>query len=223
MRTIKVGVIGCGFISRIYISNLTRLFRDTEVVAVSDVVVANARQRADEFGVPRVCRTAEELIGLDDVEIVVNLTVPSAHASITRQAVERGKHVWTEKPLALGIDEGRELVDIAGEKGLLLGSAPDTFLGASIQTALRLISQGWIGTPFGAIGHPLRPGPESWHPDPAFLYQKGGGPLLDSSPYFHHGPRVSAGAGRERDVLGDDHLPGTDDHQPAALRAEDHG
>jgi predicted dehydrogenase len=184
LRTVKVGVIGCGFISKIYLSNMTGVFRDTEVVAVTDIVLPNARGRAEEFGIPRVCATVEELLRLDDIEIVVNLTIPKVHAAINRQILEAGKHCWTEKPLATNPTEAKELVELAGQKGLYLGSAPDTFLGAAVQTARRLIDQGWIGKPIGAIGHHLRPGPESWHPDPDFLYQKGGGPLLDSAPYY---------------------------------------
>jgi predicted dehydrogenase len=183
VTSVGIGVVGCGVISEIYIRNLQQLFRDTEVVAVSDLVLENAERRAAQFGIPVVCRGTEELVAREDVGIVLNLTIPRAHAAVSRLGLEAGKHVYTEKPLALGIAEGRELVSMARERGVLFGSAPDTFLGSAVQTARKLLDEGWIGHPFAIACHMLRAGPESWHPHPAFLYQEGAGPLFDSGPY----------------------------------------
>jgi predicted dehydrogenase len=138
------------------------------------------------------------MTALDEVDLVVNLTTPDAHEALTRQALESGKHVYTEKPLALNLSDSRALMDLAKDNHLLLGCAPDTFLGASIQTARKLIGDGWIGKPIGAIATMMVAGPERVHPNPEFLYRKGAGPLLDSGPYFVTaltyllGPAVSA-------------------------------
>lgn len=181
---VGVGVIGCGNISEIYLANLQGRFPHTRVVAVSDIDRARASQRATQFSVPRVCSSAEELVAQDDVEIVVNLTPPVQHVSVTRTSLEAGKHVYVEKPLALDRADGAEMIGVASERRLMLACAPDTFLGASLQTAHKLVADGWIGRPLGAIAHLLRSGPESWHPDPEFLYKAGAGPLWDSGPYF---------------------------------------
>ena len=183
MPRVRIGVVGCGVISEIYIRNLQQLFLDTEVVAVSDLVLENAERRAAQFEIPTVCRTNEELLARDDVDVVLNLTIPRAHADVSRAALRAGKHVYTEKPLALGLAEGGELVALARDRGLLFGSAPDTFLGAAVQTSRKLLDDGWVGRPFAVTCHMLRAGPEAWHPDPAFLYQEGAGPLFDSGPY----------------------------------------
>ncbi|MGD0409280.1 MAG: Gfo/Idh/MocA family oxidoreductase [Candidatus Limnocylindrales bacterium] len=184
MDKVRIGVIGCGYISEKYIEHLTKLFRNTEVVAVSDLVESNARRRAEQFGISRVCKSNEELVGLPDVDLVVNLTTPEAHVAVTKLALEGGKHVYTEKPLALNFADGQALVELAAGKGLLVGSAPDTILGSGMQTARKLVDDGWIGKPIGAIMTHLRRGPESWHPDPDFLYKRGAGPIFDSGPYF---------------------------------------
>jgi predicted dehydrogenase len=184
MERIGVGVVGCGNISDIYLSNLQDRFPQTEVVAVMDLDRSRAQQRAEEFNVRAVCPSVEEMVTSGEVSIVVNLTTPQQHVSVTRAALEGGKHVYVEKPLALSREAGRELVTLAKQKGLMLACAPDTFLGSGLQTAQKLVIDGWIGRPLGGIAHLLRSGPESWHPDPAFLYQLGGGPLWDSGPYF---------------------------------------
>ncbi len=184
MSRVRVGVVGCGNISGIYLSNLQRGFEQTEVVAVADLDLTRATERAKEFDIAMVCGSSEELLELENVDIVVNLTVPRYHAAVSRAALEAGRHVYEEKPLALSRQEGVELVELAKARGLLLACAPDTFLGSAIQTCRKLIADGWIGVPFGATAHLLSSGPESWHPDPAFLYQTGAGPLFDSAPYF---------------------------------------
>ena len=128
--------------------------------------------------------TADELLGSDEVDLVVNLTVPLAHAEISLAALRAGKHVFTEKPLATTRDDGRLILDAAASSGLKVGCAPDTFLGAGIQTCLRLMDQGELGEPLAASAFMLNRGPENWHPNPGFLYEPGGGPLLDVGPYY---------------------------------------
>lgn len=154
-----------------------------KVVACADQVYERAQARANEFGVPHVC-TADELLGSDEVDLVVNLTVPLAHAEISLAALRAGKHVFTEKPLATTRDDGRLILDAAASSGLKVGCAPDTFLGAGIQTCLRLMDQGELGEPLAASAFMLNRGPENWHPNPGFLYEPGGGPLLDVGPYY---------------------------------------
>jgi predicted dehydrogenase len=181
MHRPKVGIIGCGVISEIYIKNFQTF--GMEVVACADIDVERAKSRAAQYGVQRAYRV-DELLKDSDVEIVVNLTIPSAHALVSRQALQAGKHVHSEKPLSLNLEEGRALVALAKEKNLRLGSAPDTFLGSHLQTARKIIDEGWIGRPIGATAFMVGHGPEGWHPNPDFFYQSGGGPMFDMGPYY---------------------------------------
>ena len=181
MEKIKVGIIGTGNISGIYFQNGKR-FDSMEVVACADLDVERAKARAAEFGI-RGC-SVEELLADPDIQMVINLTIPLAHASVCLQALEAGKHVYVEKPLAATREEGQQVLELARRKGLLVGSAPDTFLGGGIQTAIKLIRDGWIGTPIGATAFMTSSGHESWHPAPEFYYQKGGGPMFDMGPYY---------------------------------------
>ncbi|HEY3084911.1 MAG TPA: Gfo/Idh/MocA family oxidoreductase [Candidatus Dormibacteraeota bacterium] len=177
-----VGVVGCGTVSKPYLSNL-RASGDVEVVACADQNLETARARAAEFGVPSA-GTTDELLVNPRVELVVNLTVPNAHAEISLAALTAGKHVYTEKPLATTRELGRRVLEVAAERRLSVGCAPDTFLGAGIQTCLWLTAQGKVGKPLAASGFMLNRGPENWHPNPAFFYEPGGGPLLDVGPYY---------------------------------------
>lgn len=177
-----IGLIGCGNISAIYLKNLTAS-PDVEVVACADIDVERARARAQEFGVPKAC-SVDELLADPAVDIVVNLTIPASHAEISRRALEAGKHVYLEKPLAVELEDGRSVVALAEAKGLRIACAPETFLGGGIQTCRKLLDEGAIGRPIAATGFMLGGGPESWHPDPVFFYQKGGGPLFDMGPYY---------------------------------------
>jgi predicted dehydrogenase len=154
-----------------------------KVVACADQVFEKAQARANEFGVPRAC-TTDELLRSDEVELVVNLTIPLAHAEISLAALRAGKHVFTEKPLATTRGDGRLILDAAASSGLKVGCAPDTFIGAGIQTCLRLIERGELGEPLAASAFMLNRGPENWHPNPGFFYEPGGGPLLDMGPYY---------------------------------------
>ncbi|MDO3411993.1 Gfo/Idh/MocA family oxidoreductase [Saccharibacillus sp. CPCC 101409] len=178
----KIGLIGCGTISRIYLENLTKS-PDVKVEACADLDVKRARERADEFGIGKAY-TVEELLDDSEIDIVVNLTVPQAHADICLRALRAGKHVYVEKPLTVSREEGLEVLREARERGLRVAGAPETFLGGGLQTCRALIDEGAIGTPVAASGFMLSGGHESWHPDPGFYYAKGGGPLFDMGPYY---------------------------------------
>lgn len=179
---IGVGLIGAGTISKQYLENLTT-FPDIVVHSIGDVYEPVAEERAREFGIETwggVVATLEH----PDVEIVINLTIPAAHVEVALAAVAAGKHVWSEKPFSLDRASGLLLLAAAERSGVRLGSAPDTFLGAGLQTARRMIERGDIGVPLTALTLMQSPGPESWHPNPAFLFQEGAGPLFDIGPYY---------------------------------------
>ncbi len=178
----RIGVIGCGNISSTYLKNARSLGGIT-VSACADLDLERARARAEEFGVPRAY-TVEELLADPAIQLVVNLTIPQAHASVGRAVLEAGKSLYLEKPLALDREDGRALLEAARARGLRVGAAPDTFLGAGLQTCRTLIDEGAIGEPVAAMAHMLGHGHESWHPDPAFYYKRGGGPLFDMGPYY---------------------------------------
>lgn len=178
----RIGIIGCGNISGIYFKNL-KSFSGVEVVACADIDLERAQQKAKEHGVAKAC-TVEELLADETIDLVVNLTVPAAHAEIAIQALSAGKHVYGEKPLAVTREDGKRILELAAAKGLRVGSAPDTFLGAGIQTCVKLIQDGIIGEPAAAAAFMAGGGPESWHPSPEFFYLKGGGPMFDMGPYY---------------------------------------
>jgi len=179
---VGVGIIGAGVISKQYLENLTS-FPDIVVHAIGDLFEPVAAERAAEFGVP-VSGAPDVVLSHPDVEIVINLTIPAAHVEIGLAAVAAGKHVWAEKPFSLDRESGQLLLAAAEAAGVRLGSAPDTFLGAGLQTARRMIDRGDIGVPLTALTLMQSPGPESWHPNPAFLFQEGAGPLFDIGPYY---------------------------------------
>lgn len=179
---VGVGVIGAGVISQQYLDNLTRA-ADVRVLMVADLDVDRAAARAEEYGVPSSGSVAE-LLARDDIEIVVNLTIPAAHVPVALEALAAGKHVFTEKPFALDLASGSELLAASRRTGLRVACAPDTVLGAGIQTGRRLIESGAIGTPLTALTLFQVSGPETWHPNPDFLYARGGGPLFDMGPYY---------------------------------------
>jgi predicted dehydrogenase len=184
MRPMHVGIVGIGAISGIYLQNLTSTFAHAvKVMAVADLLPGRAQAAAEQYGIPHVL-TTEELIASDEVELVLNLTTPLSHYAVARRAVDAGKHVYGEKPLCVTREEAVELLEAARAKGVRVGGAPDTVLGAGIQTSRTLIREGAIGTPIGATAFMLNHGHESWHPDPAFYYQRGGGPMFDMGPYY---------------------------------------
>jgi len=182
MKTSRVGIIGCGNISRIYFTNLKQ-YPEVELVAAADIDLERAKERAAEFELAKAY-TPDQLLADPDIDIVVNLTIPKAHASVCMDALRAGKHVYVEKPLAVTREEGRAMLELAREKGLRVAGAPETFLGGGIQTARKLIDDGAIGTPIAVSGFMICGGHESWHPDPEFYYEIGGGPMFDMGPYY---------------------------------------
>lgn len=181
MRSLGIGVVGCGNISMTYLRNAA-LFRGIELRACADLAPEMAQLRAEEYGIR--AESVESLLAAQDVDLVLNLTVPNAHYGITMAALAAGKHVFTEKPLAATAAEGRALVAEARQRGLALGSAPDTFLGAAGRLARRLMDEGAIGRPIAGTAFMMGRGMEHWHPSPQFYYQPGGGPVLDMGPYY---------------------------------------
>jgi len=183
-ETMKIGFVGCGNISGIYLTNIGNMFRNIEIAGICDLVREKAEKQAEKFGIKKIYKDMYKLFEDPEVDIVLNITRPYEHYGVTKAALLAGKHVYSEKPLGITVEEGKELVALAEEKGLYLGGAPDTFMGAGIQTARRLIDEGTIGEIVGARAHMLGRGPEGWHPDPEFFYKKGGGPMLDMGPYY---------------------------------------
>lgn len=184
MEKVKIGILGLGAISGIYLKNLTELFREVEIAGVYDLIPEKMKQVQEEYKVPKTYSSMDEMLQDGEIEIVLNLTRPFEHYDTTKAALLAGKNVYSEKPLAATYEEGRELTALAKEKGLLLGGAPDTFLGAGIQTCRKLIDDGFIGRPVGAAAQMICHGHESWHPAPDFYYQSGGGPMMDMGPYY---------------------------------------
>jgi predicted dehydrogenase len=179
---VGVGVIGAGMISNQYLSALVR-FPDVRVVMISDLEVSRAEAQAAKYGVPRF-GTTDQLLTDSDVEIVVNLTIPESHAAVSSRALRAGKHVWSEKPLSVDRESGRALLEDAEQAGRLLAVAPDTIMGAGVQTAKRAIDRGDIGVPLSVTALFQFRGPDSFHPNPGFLFQPGAGPLFDIGPYY---------------------------------------
>ncbi len=182
MKPVKTGIIGCGNISSIYCKN-AKLLEALDLVAVSDLILERAQNRAQEYEIPRACSVAE-LLADPEIEAVINLTIPKAHAEVAFQVIEAGKSVYNEKPLAVTREDGQKMLALAKEKGVRVGGAPDTFMGGGIQTCRKLIDDGWIGEPIAATAFMVCHGHESWHPDPEFYYKQGGGPLFDMGPYY---------------------------------------
>ncbi len=182
MKT-KVGVIGCGNISSNYIRN-SRQYESFEFSAFADLDLERAKAKAEEYGNNAIGCTVDEIMADPEIKIILNLTIPKAHFSVAKAALEAGKHVYNEKPLTITRAEGEELRALAAAKGLRIGGAPDTFLGAGIQTCRKIIEDGLIGEPVGATAFMMCHGHESWHPDPEFYYEVGGGPMFDMGPYY---------------------------------------
>jgi predicted dehydrogenase len=179
---VGIGVIGAGYISSRYLENLTTRFDNVQVLGVADVLEDRGREQGERFGVQPM--SVDDLLAHPDIEIVVNLTIPAAHAAVASAAIEAGKSVYNEKPLAATREDAQRILELARRNGVLLGGAPDTFLGAGYQTARKLLDDGVIGTPQAANAMLLLSGHERWHPNPDFYYQPGGGPMLDMGPYY---------------------------------------
>jgi predicted dehydrogenase len=177
----RVGIIGCGNISDIYIRN-AKLFNDIEITACSDIFPPAAERLAREYSLREM--KAGALLAAEDIDIILNLTLPTVHAEVSRAAIDAGKHVYSEKPLATSLQEAVALTEVAEKKGLRLGCAPDTVLGAGLQTAKALIDEGRVGQIITGLAAVMSKGMEHWHPNPAVFYQKGAGPVLDIGPYY---------------------------------------
>lgn len=180
-KVMGVGVIGCGNISFAYLT-LAKRFGNIEVRAVADLNMAAAEARAGEFGVP--AQTVKDLLANQNIAIVVNLTVPAVHYDVSKQILEAGKHVYSEKPVTLTYRDARALQRLAAKKRLRVCSAPDTFLGGAHQLARKAIDDGVIGKIVSGTCHFMGPGMEMWHPNPDFFFKPGGGPMLDMGPYY---------------------------------------
>jgi len=179
--TLRAGLVGCGFISDIYLTNLAK-FRDVAVVACADRSQAAAARQAERYGLR--AQGVTELLKAHDIDIVLNLTTPEAHAEVTLAAIEAGKSVYCEKPLAAALADGERIIAAAAAKGVKIGCAPDTILGPGYQEARALLDSGALGRPLTALAAVMSHGYEHWHPSPAFYYQPGGGPVLDMGPYY---------------------------------------
>lgn len=182
MSVFRVGLIGTGRISDVYLKNCAA-FGGLEIVACGSLNMEESRTKAAEFGVPRVAEP-DEIIADPEIDAILNLTIPAAHAEVSLAALEAGKHVYSEKPFVTDLADGRRVLELARNKGLTVGNAPDTFLGGRWQTVRKLLDQGMIGAPTGVAAFVPTHGVERHHPNPDFYYAKGGGPLLDLGPYY---------------------------------------
>lgn len=181
-KPVGIGIVGAGVISEVYMKNLSTMFPGTYLVGVSDAIPERAQKRAEQFNT--VAMSNDELINHPDVELVVSLTPPLEHASIGLAALNAGKSYYTEKPFATDRADGQKMIDLANEKGLYVGSAPDTFMGGGLQMSRALIDQGLIGEPIAVDAAIRNHGMEAWHPEPDFFFAPGAGPLLDVGVYY---------------------------------------
>ncbi|OAM76366.1 Gfo/Idh/MocA family protein [Devosia elaeis] len=180
-KTYGVGIMGAGNISAAYL-RLAPLFKGIEVRAVADIIPEAAQKRAEEFGV--AAQTPDELLKNSELDVIVNLTIPSTHYKVSMDIISAGKHSYSEKPFVLSVEEGLALRKAAVERGLKVGSAPDTFLGGAHQQAREIIDSGKLGKIMSGTTHVMSRGMEHWHPNPDFFFQPGGGPILDLGPYY---------------------------------------
>ncbi len=181
MNPLRVGIVGAGNISAIYCENLSK-FPSTELVAISDLDGARAKAQAEKFDIE--AWLVDDLLASSDIDLVLNITIPKAHGEVAIQALQAGKHVYNEKPLAISREDCKTMLSLASSKGLRVGCAPDTFLGAAHQRVRQLIDSGAIGVPVAVHGFMTSRGVESWHPNPEFFYKPGAGPMLDMGPYY---------------------------------------
>jgi len=179
---VAIGIVGTGNILGAYVKGC-RSFDILEIAACADVDHSKAEAKAAELSIPKAC-PVEEVLADPGIQIVVNLTVPKAHAEVSLAAIEAGKHVYSEKPLAVTRGDGQRILAAAEQQGVRVGCAPDTFLGGGLQTCRKLLDDGWIGEPVAAVAFMVQRGPESWHPNPDFFYQEGAGPMFDVGPYY---------------------------------------
>ncbi len=181
MKTLKVGIIGTGNIAPAYIRGCAP-FEVIEIVACADILLERASAFAGEHGLD--AHSVDDLLAREDIDIVINLTIPAAHSEVSRQIIDAGKHAYCEKPLALKRADGEAVIEAAAAAGVRIGCAPDTFLGGGLQTARKAIDDGVIGSPVAATAFFMAHGPESWHPNAGIFYLEGAGPLFDMGPYY---------------------------------------
>ncbi len=178
----RIGLIGTGRISDIYIQTIAK-FPELELAVCGSLNPDESKAKAAEYNIPSTA-TPDEIIADPSIHCILNLTIPAAHAEISLQALQAGKHVYSEKPFATTLADGQKVLDLAEKTGLKVGNAPDTFLGGRWQTVRKLMDQGVIGQPLGVNAFVGTHGVERHHPNPDFYYQPGGGPLFDLGPYY---------------------------------------
>ena len=183
MKKYKVGILGCGMISRVYASDIMTFFHDLDLCACADLNPKKAEALAAEFGIPKAYGK-EDLLADPEIGIVINLTPPQAHTGVAREVLAAGKHLFSEKPFAPTLAEAEELLALAEQKGLSVACAPDIFLGSGLQSVRWYLDSGLIGKPFSVSMNMTTFGCETWHPVPEPFYRKGGGPLYDMAPYY---------------------------------------
>lgn len=181
MADLGIGLIGCGNISATYLK-FASLFKGLDIRSVADLNMDAAQARGAEFGV--TAQSVADLLANGSVDVVINLTIPEAHFAVSRSILQAGKHVYSEKPLVLTLEQGAQLRDLAAAKRLALCCAPDTFLGGSAQQARALIDAGALGMITAGSVAVQDHGPEGWHPNPEFFYAPGAGPMMDMGPYY---------------------------------------
>lgn len=183
MRTYQIGILGCGVISRTYLADIHSFFKELHIAACADVDIALAQKLAEEFQIGKAY-TTQELLQDPEIDIIVNLTPPQFHVALNKQIIRAGKHVFSEKPFAPDVDAAREVLELAGEKGVMVGCAPDTFLSSGLQSVRYYLDSGLIGQPFFVTANMTTFGVETWHPNPAPFYMEESGPLFDMGPYY---------------------------------------
>ncbi len=176
-----IGIVGCGNISRVYLEQMPK-FGNLKAVACADINPDQANEKAEKFGISAL--SVDDVLAHEEIDTILNLTVPAVHAEVALRALENGKHVYNEKPLGIARDEGREVLNAAKDRQLRVGCAPDTFLGVGHQTCRALIDDGKVGQPVAATACVMGAGMERWHPRPEFFFQPGGGPVFDMGPYY---------------------------------------
>jgi len=184
MDKVRVGIVGCGVISDIYIKNILQMFSSLDLLGVCDINDKLAEEKTKNYSLKNRYYSYQQMLEDRDIEIIVNLTPPNAHFSVTKAALDSMKHVYSEKPLSSSFSECKELISIAEKNKVQIGCSPDTFLGASFQTCRKLIEDNFIGDIIGFTANLVKPGVETWHPNPAFLYKQGAGPIFDMGPYY---------------------------------------
>ena len=182
-KVLGFGVIGTGTYCDHYLRTLGPVYKNVRPVGCADLNTEAARAAAERWNIPKVY-TSDEMMADPEVDIVLILTNPASHYSLTMQALKAGKHVYCEKPLATSLEQANEIVEFAEKQGLFVGAAPDTFLSPEFQTVRKLIDEGAIGKVINVTANYVGPGADLWHPNAGFLYKQGGGPALDMGPYF---------------------------------------